>query len=139
MAWLKNNICSFFNEFHFVELTALDCKIEVSRITFYELGYDNFSSKPFIKYILVIFDDSNFKIWYGDESMSLGTVANIVNGRKTILFDQPIEILEYLKALYSYPHLDISKEDNVCVQKLKNLEDHFNLNILSKLQFVEQF
>ena len=72
--------------------------------------------------------------------MSLGTVANIVNGRKTILFDQTIEILEYLKALYSYPHLDISEEDNVCVQKLKNLEDHAHLNILSKLQFiVEQF
>ena len=36
-------------------------------------------------------------------------------------------------------NLDISKEVNVCVQKLKNLEDNVNLIIHSKMQFpVEQ-
>ena len=74
-----NDICSFLNESDFVELTALDYKVEISRITFYEIGYDIFSSKPFLKYSLVIFDDLNFKIWYEDESIPLETVANIVD------------------------------------------------------------
>ena len=45
-------------------ITVLDCKIEVSRITFYKITYDTFSSQPFLKHSLVIFDDLNFKIWY---------------------------------------------------------------------------
>ena len=57
-----NDICSFLNEYHFVELTTLDCKTKISRITFYEIGYETFSSKPFLKYSLVIFDDLNLKI-----------------------------------------------------------------------------
>ena len=69
--------------------------------------------------------------------MSLETVASIVNGRKIIFFDQIIEILEYLNALSSHPHLDISDEVNVCVQKVKKIEeDNVNLNILLKLQFI---
>ena len=131
-----NYICSFLNEYHFVELTTLECKTKISRITFYEIGYDTFSSKPFLKYSLVIFDDLNLKIWHGDESLSLETVGNIVNGRKISLFDQITEILEYLKVLCSQPHLDISKEVNVCVQKLKNLKDNVNLNIRSKLLLI---
>ena len=61
--------------------------------------------------------------------MSLETVANIVNRRKISLLDQTIEILKYLNALCSHPHLDVSDEVNVCEQKLKNLEDNVNLNI----------
>ena len=80
-----------------LEAKTLDSKVEVSRITFYEIGYDTFSSKPFLKYSLVIFDDLNLKIWYGDEILSLATVANIANGRKISFFDQISEILEYLK------------------------------------------
>ena len=38
--------------------------------------------------------------------------------------------------LCSQPHLDISEEVNVCVQKLKNLEDNVNLNIRSKLLLI---
>ena len=69
--------------------------------------------------------------------MSLETVANIVNGRKISFFDQIIEILEYLNTLSSHPHLDISEEVNVCVQKVKKIEeDNVNLNILLKLQFI---
>ena len=83
-----------------------------------------------------VFDDLNFKIWYGDESMSLEAVANIVNGKKICLFDQFIETLEYLQALCSHLHLNISEEINLCVEKLKNLEDNMNLNIRSKLQFI---
>ena len=108
-------------------------QIEVSRITFYEIGYDTFSSKPFLKYRLVIFDDLNFKNWYRDESLSLKTVGNIVIGRKISLFDQIIEISEYLKALCSQTHLDISEEVNVCVNVCEN---NVNLNIRSKLQFI---
>ena len=52
-------------------------KIEVTRITFYKIGYDTFSSMPFLKYILVISDDINIKISYRDESASLETVANL--------------------------------------------------------------
>ena len=92
--------------------------------------------KTFLKYSLVIFDDLNFKIWYGDEGISLETVVNIANGRKISMFDQVIEILEYLKALCSHSHLDISKEVNMRVQKLKNLKDNVYLNICSKLQFI---
>ena len=132
-----NDICSFLNESHFVELTALECKIKVSRITFYKIGYNTFLFKySFLKYSLVTFDDLHFKIWYGDESMSLETVANIVSGRKISLFDKIIEILKHLKALCSHPHLDISDEVNACTQKPKNLEDNVNLNIRSKLQFI---
>ena len=94
-----NDICSFLNESHFIERNALDCKIEVSRFTFNDIDYDIFSSKPFLKYSLVIFDNLNFKIWYGDESLSLETVGNIVNGRKISLFDKIIETLEYLKGI----------------------------------------
>ena len=94
-----NDICSFLNESHFIECNALDCKIEVSRFTFNDIDYDIFSSKPFLKYSLVIFDNLNFKIWYGDESLSLETVGNIVNGRKISLFDKIIETLEYLKGI----------------------------------------
>ena len=69
--------------------------------------------------------------------MSLETVANIVNGRKISFFGQIIQILEYLNALSSHPHLDISDEVNMCVQKVKNMEeDNVNLNILLKLQFI---
>ena len=71
--------------------------------------------------------------------MSLETVANIVNGTKTSFCDQIIEILEYLNALFSHPHLDISDEVNVCVQKVKKIEeDNVNLNILLKLQFITE-
>ena len=92
------------------------------------------------QYTAEIFDDLGFKIWYGDGSMSFEIVVNIANGRKISLFDQIIEILEYLKALCSHHHLDISEEVNVCIQKLKNLVDKVNLNIRSKLQFiVKQF
>ena len=71
--------------------------------------------------------------------MSLETVANIVNGRKISFFDQIIEILEYLNTLSSHPHLDISEEVNVCVQKVKKIEeDNVNLNILLKLQFITE-
>ena len=84
----------------------------------------------------MIFDDLTFKIWYGDESISPETVANIVNGRNINLIDQVIDILKYLKALCSHPHLDISDEVNVCVRKLENLEDNVNFNIRSKLQFI---
>ena len=70
----------------------------------------------------------------GIEMISLETVANIVNGRKIGFFDQIIEILEYLNALSSYPHLDISDDVKVCVQKVKNMEeDNVNLNIILKL------
>ena len=31
------------------------------------IGYDTFSSKSFLKYSLVIFDDSKFKSWYRDD------------------------------------------------------------------------
>ena len=135
-----NDICSFLNESYFLELSALHCKLEIARITFYEIGYDTFSTKPFLKYRLVSFDDLNLKIWYGDESMLPKTVAKIEIGRKISLFDQIIAILECLKALCSHPHLDILEEVNVCAQKLKNVEDNVNLNICSKLQFmVEQF
>ena len=34
-----NDICNFLKESHFVEPSALDCKIEVSKITFYKIGY----------------------------------------------------------------------------------------------------
>ena len=69
--------------------------------------------------------------------MSLETVANIVNGEKISFFDQITEILEYLNALSSHPHLDISDEVNVCVQKVKKIEeDNVNFNILLKLQFI---
>ena len=68
--------------------------------------------------------------------MSLETVANIVNGKKISFFDQIIEILEYLNALSSHPHLDISDEVNMCVQKVKKIEEDVNLNILLKLQFI---
>ena len=69
--------------------------------------------------------------------LSLEIVANIVNGRKISFFDQITEILEYLKTLSSHPHLDISDEVNVCVQKVKKMEeDNVNLNILLKLQFI---
>ena len=68
--------------------------------------------------------------------MSFETVENIVNGRKISLFDQITEILKCLKVSCSQPHLDISEEVNVCVQKLKNLEDNVNLNIRSKLQLI---
>ena len=69
--------------------------------------------------------------------MSLETVANIVNGEKISFFDQITEILEYLNALSSHPHLDISDEVNVCVEKVKKVEeDNVNLNILLKLQFI---
>ena len=50
--------------------------------------------------------------------MSLETVANIVNGEKISFFDQITEILEYLNALSRHPHLDISDEVNVCVEKV---------------------
>ena len=36
--------CSFLNKLHFVGLTALDCKIAVSRI---KIDYDSMSSKPY--------------------------------------------------------------------------------------------
>ena len=69
--------------------------------------------------------------------MSLETVANIVNGEKISFFDQITEILEYLNALSSHPHLNISDEVNVCVEKVKKMEaDNVNLNILLKLQFI---
>ena len=45
-----NDICSFLNKSNFVGLTVIDCKMKVSRITFCEIGYDTFSSKPFLKY-----------------------------------------------------------------------------------------
>ena len=135
-----NDICSFLIESYFLELSALHSKLEIARITFYEIGYDTFSTKPFLKYSLVSFDDLNLKIWYGDESMLPKTVAKIEIWRKVSLFDQIIEILEYLKALCSHPHLDILEEVNVCAHNLKNVEDNVNLNICSKLQFiVEQF
>ena len=79
-----------------LEAKTSDSKVEVSRITFYEIGHDTFSSKPFLKYSLAIFDDLNLKIWYGDEILSLATVAKIANGRKISFFDQISEILEYL-------------------------------------------
>ena len=45
--------------------------------------------------------------------------------------------MEYLNALSSHPHLDISDEVNVCVEKVKKMEgDNVNLNILLKLQFI---
>ena len=73
----------------------------------------------------------------GIEMMSLETVANIVNGRKISFFGQIIQILEYLNASSSHPHLDISDEVNMGVQKVKNMEeDNVNLNILLKLQFI---
>ena len=73
----------------------------------------------------------------GIEMMWLETVANIVNGTKISFFGQIIQILEYLNALSSHPHLDISDEVNMCVQKVKNMEeDNVNLNILLKLQFI---
>ena len=58
-----NDIFKFLNESHFLELTTLDSIIELSRITFYDIGYGTFSSKPFLLYSLVIFDDLDFKIW----------------------------------------------------------------------------
>ena len=48
--------------------------------------------------------------WVGIEMMSLETVANIVNEEKISFFDQITGILEYLNALSSHPHLDISDE-----------------------------
>ena len=72
-----DDICSFLNESHLVKLPALDCKIELSRATLYKIGSDTFSSKLFLRYILVIFDDLNIKIWNGDENMSLDTLANL--------------------------------------------------------------
>ena len=56
---------------------------------------------------------------------------------RSVFFGQIIQILEYLNALSSHPHLDISDEVNMCVQKVKNMEeDNVNLNILLKLQFI---
>ena len=75
------------NQSHYVKRTALDCKVEVSRIIFYEIGHDTFSSKPFHKQISVIFYDLNFEIWYGDENMSHETFGNIANGRKISSFN----------------------------------------------------
>ena len=40
---------NFSNESDFIELTALDYKIIGLTITFYEIGYDTFSLKPFFK------------------------------------------------------------------------------------------
>ena len=52
---------------------------------------------------------------------------------------QIIELLQYLKALSCHHrHLNISEEVNVCVKKLENLDDNVNLNIGSKLQFIEE-
>ena len=66
----------------------------------------------------------------GMKMMSLETVANIVNSIKISFSDQIIEILDYLKALSSHPYLDISDEVNLCVQKVKDMEeDNVNLNI----------
>ena len=48
--------------------------------------------------------------WVGIEMMSLETVANVVNEEKISFFDQITGILEYLNALSSHPHLDISDE-----------------------------
>ena len=59
-----------------------------------------------------------------------------VCSRKISLFNQIIEILEYLKALCSCPNLNISEEVTLCLQKLKNLEDNANLNIRPELQFI---
>ena len=103
-----------------LETKTLNSKVEVSRITFYEIGHDTFSWKPFLKYSLVIFDDLNLKIWHGDEILSLAAVANIANGRKISFFDQINEILEYLKTLWSHPHLNISEEVNVCIKTEKS-------------------
>ena len=56
-------IYNFLNKSYFVKLTTLKCKIEVSRITFYKIGYNTFLSNTVSsKYRLVTFDDLKFKI-----------------------------------------------------------------------------
>ena len=56
-------IYNFLNKSHFVKLTTLKCKTEVSRITFYKIGYNTFLSNTVSsKYRLVTFDDLKFKI-----------------------------------------------------------------------------
>ena len=65
-------------------------------------------------------------------------MSSIVSGRNISLFDQIIEIFEYMKALCSHPHFYISDEVNMFVRKLKHLEYNVNLNIRSKLQFIKK-
>ena len=95
-------------ESHFVELTVFDYKIEASTITFYKVAYDAFSSKPFFKYSSLIFDDSTFKIWSGDENKSLETAANIANGRKFNFFHQSSKYHSIWKYLSSFWYLGLS-------------------------------
>ena len=77
----------------------LTYKTEVYQITFYELEYDNVSSKPSIKYSLIIFDDMTFKIWYGGNLIPSDTIPHIVKSNKISLLNEIIEIMDYLKKL----------------------------------------
>ena len=72
--------------------SSLTYKTVVSQLTFYELGYDNVSSKPSIKYSLVIFDDMTFKIWYDENVIPLDTIPHIVKSNKLSLLNEIIEI-----------------------------------------------
>ena len=113
----------------------LTYKTEVYQITFYELENDNVSSKPSIKYSLIIFDDMTFKIWYGGNLIPSDTIPHIVKSNKISLLNEIIEIMDYLKKLNN-SNPSIPDEVNTCVQRLRKLEGEVDTVIRSKLQFI---